>query len=217
MEELLFIAYEILSGFLPALFVYMIITSLQKRKGLPRTKGSLAALIVFSGYIGLVFAVTGAGTLYDVFRVGFHCSPDELNLIPFQFDSYPAQYTMNATMFVPLGILLPLIWTSCRKVWITVAYGAGFSLLLELSQLFTRRVTDIDDLIMNTLGALIGFGIYYLFKGAKEAKASTETGVIEIPGTNENVMLPALYIATLFFGHFFLYNGIGLAGVLYGI
>ena len=34
----------------------------------------------------------------------------------------------------------------------------------ELSQLFNRRITDIDDLLMNTLGALIGWVIFRLLK-----------------------------------------------------
>ncbi|HBT95229.1 MAG TPA: hypothetical protein DEB24_03600 [Coriobacteriia bacterium] len=33
----------------------------------------------------------------------------------------------------------------------------GLSLLIELSQLLNNRLTDIDDLIINTVGALIGF------------------------------------------------------------
>ena len=42
-----------------------------------------------------------------------------------------------------------------------IAAGAGFSLIIELIQLFFRaRVTDIDDLILNTLGFAIGYLCY---------------------------------------------------------
>lgn len=44
----------------------------------------------------------------------------------------------------------------------TIRTGFCFSLLIETDQLFNRRATDIDDLIMNTLGTALGFLIYRL-------------------------------------------------------
>ncbi|MBR5859317.1 MAG: VanZ family protein, partial [Clostridia bacterium] len=47
----------------------------------------------------------------------------------------------------------------------TIAAGAGVSLLIEILQLpFYDRVSDIDDLLLNTLGFAIGYGIYRLVK-----------------------------------------------------
>lgn len=68
---------------------------------------------------------------------------------------------LNMLLFVPLGILLPLLWRSCR-LYKTVAIGFSLSLLIELSQLFNYRATDIDDLLMNTLGTLLGYLLYTL-------------------------------------------------------
>ena len=49
-----------------------------------------------------------------------------------------------------------------------MAAGAGMSLVIEILQLpFDTRASDIDDLILNTIGVVIGYGIYYLFAKRK--------------------------------------------------
>jgi glycopeptide antibiotics resistance protein len=55
--------------------------------------------------------------------------------------------------------------------------GAGFSLIIEIIQLlFYDRVTDIDDLILNTLGFAAGYGIYVLVKTVKNKIAKAKQG-----------------------------------------
>lgn len=44
------------------------------------------------------------------------------------------------------------------------ASGFALSLTIELLQLFTYRAVDMDDLAMNTLGAIGGYGIFCLIK-----------------------------------------------------
>ena len=71
-------------------------------------------------------------------------------------------------MLLPLGIYLPLIYKGLRKAYnffavlflcFLVAVG------IELLQLATSyRSTDIDDVILNTLGGGVGFLIYQLIK-----------------------------------------------------
>ena len=49
-----------------------------------------------------------------------------------------------------------------------IAAGAGYSLLIEIFQLpFFDRVSDIDDLLLNSLGFLMGYGIYLLVRTLK--------------------------------------------------
>lgn len=67
---------------------------------------------------------------------------------------------LNILMFVPLGILLPLILRLCRKFWLTYLLGLASSLLIEVVQLMTGRgVFEADDIFNNTLGCMIGYGI----------------------------------------------------------
>ena len=67
----------------------------------------------------------------------------------------------NLVAFMPVGFLLPL-WrdepTSARQVALA---GAALSAFIEVAQYFTcRRVADVDDILLNALGAILGFGVY---------------------------------------------------------
>ena len=76
----------------------------------------------------------------------------------------------NTAMFIPLGIVWPSVFKELDTHGKVIAAGVGYSLLIELTQLpFFDRVTDIDDLILNSLGFLIGYGIYLLTKAIKRA------------------------------------------------
>ena len=85
----------------------------------------------------------------------------EINWIPFR-DFSSANIVgliLNILMFIPFGAFLPIYFGKFQKVSATVFVGVIMSLTIEILQLFTFRVTDIDDLIMNTLGTLLGYGI----------------------------------------------------------
>ena len=66
----------------------------------------------------------------------------------------------NIILFIPVGVLLPFtgLGNKCLK---TGLMGLCFSIIIEATQLVTHRgFFEIDDLILNTIGALIGYGIY---------------------------------------------------------
>ena len=101
--------------------------------------------------------VAGIGTIWDL--ISHEKLDSTINLIPFSSEGF-ATYILNIIMFMPLGFLLPLIWRRYREMGRTVLTGFCMSLSIELSQLFCLRVTDIDDLTMNTLGTAVGFGCW---------------------------------------------------------
>jgi glycopeptide antibiotics resistance protein len=71
-----------------------------------------------------------------------------------------AQVFGNVLLFVPFGFALPLVWERARRAGVTIAAGALVSLAVELTQLFVpTHTTDIDDLLLNTLGAALGFAV----------------------------------------------------------
>lgn len=77
----------------------------------------------------------------------------------------------NTAMFIPVGIIWPIAFKELDTPPRTIAAGAGFSLLIEILQLpFFDRVSDIDDLLLNTLGFATGYGIYRLSKLLKVKK-----------------------------------------------
>ena len=67
----------------------------------------------------------------------------------------------NIAMFLPIGLFPALLWRKGRW-WKALFSGAGLSLFIELCQLPMMRGTDIDDLWLNTLGALLGYGLAWL-------------------------------------------------------
>lgn len=96
--------------------------------------------------------------------------PFRINLIPLVnlFD-YPKMseavinFVGNTTMFIPIGIIWPIVYKELDTPIKTIAAGAGLSLFIEILQLpFYDRVSDIDDLLLNTLGFAAGYGIYRL-------------------------------------------------------
>ena len=68
---------------------------------------------------------------------------------------------------IPFGYFLPLIWKERINKWYKVVlFGIGVSVLIEVIQLITLKgFCDIDDVILNGIGCVIGWNIYRrLFK-----------------------------------------------------
>ena len=68
----------------------------------------------------------------------------------------------NIAMFIPIGFL-----ASQLIGWKGILIGFAYSVLIELLQLLTRRgLFEFDDIIHNTLGAALGFGLWMLLRKA---------------------------------------------------
>ena len=101
--------------------------------------------------------------------------PPRVNLIPMVnlldyeiFREMLINVIGNTTMFIPLGIVWPSVFRKLDTHGKVIGAGVGFSLCIEILQLpFYDRVSDVDDLILNSLGFLIGYGIYLLVKVVK--------------------------------------------------
>ena len=76
--------------------------------------------------------------------------------LPGAVDVVLVEAVANVVMFVPFGVLVPLVagW----RPGVVVGVGAAFSAAIELSQLvfFPERVATVQDVVMNTLGAALG-------------------------------------------------------------
>lgn len=71
----------------------------------------------------------------------------------------------NVVMFVPLGLLLPEVFPRLRAWWKTMLASAAGIVAVELTQMLTLLGTcDIDDLILNLLGAAIGWLVFRLLE-----------------------------------------------------
>ena len=69
---------------------------------------------------------------------------------------------LNILLFVPLGFLIPALQKSFRRWWKVLLLGLGFSLFIECAQLVLHMgCFDTADLVHNTLGAGIGYFVYW--------------------------------------------------------
>ena len=98
--------------------------------------------------------------------------PFRINWIPFVnlFD-YPEMRDIlinvigNTAMFIPLGIVWPSVYKGLDTHGKVISAGIGVSLCIEILQLpFYDRVSDVDDLILNSLGFIIGYLLFLLAK-----------------------------------------------------
>ena len=70
----------------------------------------------------------------------------------------------NVLLFFPLGILLPLVWRQFR-FWRGIQIAVALSISIELVQyLSSYRSADVNDVILNTLGASLGLVLVYLLR-----------------------------------------------------
>ena len=87
----------------------------------------------------------------------------------------------NILMFVPTGILLPVLYKRLNSFAKVAGTGFLISLAIEILQLpFASRTSDVDDLIMNTLGAATGYVIYMIACYAFGRKKRSATEVCDI-------------------------------------
>ena len=69
----------------------------------------------------------------------------------------------NIVAFAPFGFFLPMLGRNGRNVFGCVFFTACFSLTVETVQLFTKvGAFDVDDILLNAIGGLVGFLCYYL-------------------------------------------------------
>ena len=132
----------------------------------------LAALTVFpAGFWNLAHwqsALRGETPLFP--PVDWVIQRQTLQLIPFQeiWRAFRGPWVMflmlaNIGIFFPVGFFPALLWRGWRW-WKALLLGLLTSCTIECIQFFIGRSTDIDDVILNTTGAVLGFGLYALFR-----------------------------------------------------
>lgn len=96
-----------------------------------------------------------------------------VNLIPFHTirnylkygasaDTIWVNIAGNIVMFVPWGFGLPLLWRRYQAFVKVVLLSVGLPIFIEFCQLFIGRSVDIDDIILNFTGGMLGGLLYWL-------------------------------------------------------
>jgi glycopeptide antibiotics resistance protein len=146
----------------PILAIYLVLVAVpevRRRAGLSPRRLALVTLLVL--YALAVVAIT-------IFPIVIR--PDEfwlgepwwtvIHWIPFYVDA--PSFVLNVIMMEPFGVLLPLLWPATGSVRRIALWSLVASAAIELSQLVlgltlgSRRTVDINDLIANVGGAVVG-------------------------------------------------------------
>lgn len=143
----------IVLGFLAKLFV----NKYCKKKEYLLSKRKKSSIILFVIYISVMLQMA---ILYRTFG-----EVRQIDLIPFNTPGgvpHIILYALaNAIIFLPVGILPPMIWKKMDNLKSIALAGFCGSLFIELAQLILQcGVVQTEDLIMNTVGAGVGYWIY---------------------------------------------------------
>ena len=129
---------------IPILFLYQIFIFHNIKK--------TAAYIIFILYLTAMCFLVGFPSVTGI-KIGW-----SYNFIPLygMLNDITNSY-LNVLLFIPLGIFVPCLWPEYRSMMKTVGLGLMTSLGIEILQIFTFRATDINDVITNVAGTMIGY------------------------------------------------------------
>ena len=120
---------------------------------------------VFAVFICYMTVIAGAVLLSRAWEYDFRVvNPHPLSLYREAWLTASAvawrNLILNIAAFIPFGIMLPLLSEKLQRLWKTVGIGFAFTIAIECVQYITARgQASTDDIINNTLGVLIGYGL----------------------------------------------------------
>ena len=103
-----------------------------------------------------------------------------VNLVPFDMitdKGFTLNVWGNILMFIPLGLYAVNFmkkFNFWRALWVVIGASLGIEVL---QYIFKRGVSDIDDLLLNTMGGLIGILIYLIFKVIFKSKERVHSAI----------------------------------------
>lgn len=153
MRQILITCREALIAAIPLIPIYLFLNHYRFRN-FPRS----LIYMVFSVYLAAMYAAVG---LPDITYYRYH---PRFNFTPFLYMFSDWETTcLNVLLFFPLGFMLPVLWKDFSSPIKTILFGFIITLCIELLQIFTYRATDINDLITNTFGTIVGYLAAKLF------------------------------------------------------
>ncbi len=141
-------------------------------------------LMIFFGLYLLVLACLTIIPQFTWYNGGFHILTtykSQINLVPFRCFYYikvtlfklkdPVYFIMNILgnimIFIPLGFF-SAYWMKKPRFYRVLGIGCGVSCLIEIIQLWLPRASDIDDVILNTLEASLGYVCFKIYQKIKK-------------------------------------------------
>lgn len=146
---------------------------------------TIIARCALTGALALILSVTLFPLPVDPRLWKYHRAFSNLHFSPFGTirsqlafgleDSEARQLIGNVALFVPLGFLLPAAARACRHLWVTLVVAASLSVLIEtLQSVLPEHATDVDDVILNTIGAAVGYLAFSMIAWAARQRTAPE-------------------------------------------
>lgn len=145
---------------------YMFLIRRKKSQGQSVSRKEILCGLALSIYLVLLLGGTllnrEIGDEYLIEWVPFWSYAD---LLKEWSESLAIQIIYNVLVFVPWGILIPAVFAAKRRFRFVVLSAASVSLLIEVLQLvFKLGLFEFDDVFHNTLGAVIGYGVWCVWR-----------------------------------------------------
>ena len=158
-----------------ALLCALVYEIVRRRRGKPLAAGHFLCSVLFAGYLAALVQIIAIRNWQDFFDLTRTNTETEIIWIPLKTTIRDARemgilwelYHMlgNIAWFLPLGFLGAELLPKLRTWRVLPLAALGFSFFLEFSQWFFQTgVSDVDDLILNTAGACVGFWLWGLWR-----------------------------------------------------
>ena len=124
---------------------------------------------------------------------------------------------LNICLFVPMGILLPLVFPGMRRFWKVYLTGFLVAFFIEVFQKASGRgVMEADDILNNTVGTMIGYGLVMLvlfgLSNKKKEKTNKRSRNLR---SRICLQFPLIFTAAAFLLLFTIYNQKELGNLIY--
>lgn len=134
--------------------------------------------LIFAVYIIVLLRLTVFRSSFLDYSLFTH---GELNFVPFAlylklFERHMYLYAIyqfggNIVWFIPFGFLLPYLTGSPKALKRMLLFGFLLSFFIEFSQFaFGTGESELDDLILNTFGAFVGFRLFRFYTRFNDAR-----------------------------------------------
>lgn len=177
-------AFSILLPALPFLGAWFLLLRVKRKT---QSAAHLLLTLLYGLYLSGVLAVTGIGRPFG-FRPRF-------NFLPFvDMIKGPIDTALNVLLFLPLGVLLPLLYAEFENAKKTLMAACILSFSIECIQMFGLGITDVNDLLTNTAGAALGFALSKTRRAMIPADRKKKLQAAGVPGTWEAALLAVIMI-----------------------
>ena len=178
MEDLLYFAGNMVPGAVLAALLWSATYPLRRRRltrlGFTSSTAREILLLLFAAFCGGMAAATLTPPDFDlwhVIRYGYHgtffsrstVNGEILREIVRALRYIPLYFWGNVVMFAPFGFLPAVLWRGSQ--WYrALVIAVGVTVTIESWQFFIGRTFDVDDLLLNTVGTMLGWLLWLILK-----------------------------------------------------